>query len=128
MRALPHYAPLVGPSLPPRCTQLLMTRPRDEWKVDVSSRYKALEQYSKDAARRKFLDKLHDLPYGHAVFFPVKKVVDPVGQLPPKTILGVNTRGVHFFRPRCVREGGGARAGGRAGGRAGAVRTGLVMP
>lgn len=43
---------------------------------------------------------LRGLPYGLSTFFAVKKVEDPVGLLPPKVILAVNFRGVHFFRPR----------------------------
>lgn len=78
--------------------QLLMTRPRDEWKVDVGHRYKALEQYTKDGARIYFLQTLRSLPYGMSVFFPVKRVEDPIGLLPPKCIIGVNMRGLHFFR------------------------------
>jgi hypothetical protein len=41
-----------------------MTRPREEWKVDVLSRYKALEQFSKEDARLQFLRILRSLPYG----------------------------------------------------------------
>ncbi len=35
---------------------------------------------------------------GNAVFFPVKRIEDPIGLLPAKLILGINKRGVHFFR------------------------------
>ena len=45
-------------------TQLLMTRPRDEWRHDVTSRYRALEQFSKEDARLQFLRILRSLPYG----------------------------------------------------------------
>ena len=41
-----------------------MTRPREEWKVDVLARYKALEQFSKEDARLQFLRILRSLPYG----------------------------------------------------------------
>lgn len=44
--------------------QLLMTRPRDEWRHDVASRYRALEQFSKEDARLQFLRILRSLPYG----------------------------------------------------------------
>ena len=44
--------------------QLLMTRPRDEWRHDVTSRYRALEQFSKEDARLQFLRILRSLPYG----------------------------------------------------------------
>ena len=79
--------------------QVLMTRPREEWKVDVSARYKALEQFSKEDARLQFLRILRSLPYGNSIFFPVKRIEDPIGLLPGKLILGINKRGVHFFRP-----------------------------
>ena len=79
--------------------QVLMTRPREEWKVDVAARYKALEQFSKEDARLQFLRILRSLPYGNSIFFPVKRIEDPIGLLPGKLILGINKRGVHFFRP-----------------------------
>jgi len=79
--------------------QVLMTRPREEWKVDVTARYKALEQFSKEDARLQFLRILRSLPYGNSIFFPVKRIEDPIGLLPGKLILGINKRGVHFFRP-----------------------------
>ena len=75
-----------------------MTRPREEWSLDVGSRYKALEQFSKEDARLQFLRILRSLPYGNSIFFTVKRIEDPIGLLPAKLILGVNKRGVHFFR------------------------------
>ena len=44
--------------------QVLMTRPRDEWRQDVSGRYKVLEHFSKEDARLQFLRILRSLPYG----------------------------------------------------------------
>ena len=41
-----------------------MTRPREEWRLDVSARYRALEQFSKEDARLQFLRILRSLPYG----------------------------------------------------------------
>ncbi|GLC77793.1 hypothetical protein PLESTB_000955500 [Pleodorina starrii] len=79
--------------------QVLMTRPRDEWKADVTARYRALEQFSKEDARLQFLRILRSLPYGNSIFFAVKRIEDPIGLLPAKLILGINKRGVHFFRP-----------------------------
>lgn len=35
---------------------------------------------------------------GNSIFFPVKRIEDPIGLLPAKLILGINKRGVHFFR------------------------------
>lgn len=44
--------------------QVLMTRPREEWRNDVSARYKVLEHFSKEDARLQFLRILRSLPYG----------------------------------------------------------------
>jgi hypothetical protein len=79
--------------------QVLMTRPREEWRADVVARYRALEQFSKEDARLQFLRILRSLPYGNSIFFSVKRIEDPIGLLPAKLILGINKRGVHFFRP-----------------------------
>lgn len=79
--------------------QVLMSRPREEWKQDVMTRYKALSQFSKDDARVQYLRIIRSLPYGNAIFFTVKRIEDPIGLLPQKLILGINKRGVHFFRP-----------------------------
>ena len=46
------------------CAQVLMTRPREEWRQDVSGRYKVLEHFSKEDARLQFLRILRSLPYG----------------------------------------------------------------
>lgn len=78
--------------------QVLMTRPREEWRTDVTARYRALEQFSKEDARLQFLRILRSLPYGNSIFFAVKRIEDPIGLLPAKLILGINKRGVHFFR------------------------------
>ncbi len=51
--------------------QLLMTRPRDEWRHDVASRYRALEQFSKEDARLQFLRILRSLPYGMLLMLPL---------------------------------------------------------
>ena len=76
-----------------------MGRPREEWKTDVMSRYRALANHSEDEARTQFLRVIRSLPYGNSLFFTVKRIEDPIGLLPPKLILGINKRGVHFFRP-----------------------------
>ncbi|KAJ6809319.1 kinesin-like protein KIN-14I [Iris pallida] len=57
------------------------------------------ENLSKDDARQQFLRILRTLPYGNSVFFSVRKIDDPIGLLPGRIILGINKRGVHFFRP-----------------------------
>ncbi|KAL4428851.1 hypothetical protein ABPG77_005289 [Micractinium sp. CCAP 211/92] len=79
--------------------QILTSRPRGEWLADVASRYRALAQFSKDDARTQYLRIIRSLPYGNSIFFTVKRIEDPIGLLPPKLILGINKRGVHFFRP-----------------------------
>ncbi|KAL4451514.1 hypothetical protein ABPG75_007176 [Micractinium tetrahymenae] len=79
--------------------QILTSRPRQEWMADVSARYRALAQFSKDDARTQYLRIIRSLPYGNSIFFSVKRIEDPIGLLPPKLILGINKRGVHFFRP-----------------------------
>ena len=78
---------------------ILTSRPRSEWISDVSSRYKSLAQFSKDDARLQFLRIIRSLPYGNSIFFAVRRMEDPIGLLPAKLILGINKRGVHFFRP-----------------------------
>ena len=65
----------------------------------MKSRYRSLDQFSKEEARLHFLRILRSLPYGNSIFFPVKKMEDPIGLLPQKLILGINRRGVHFFKP-----------------------------
>lgn len=61
-------------------------------------RYKALSEFSKEDARAQFLRILRTLPYGSSTFFSVKRIEDPIGLLPAKLVLGINKRGVHFFR------------------------------
>lgn len=65
----------------------------------MQSRYRALAQFSKEDARLQYLRIIRSLPYGNSVFFTVKRIEDPIGLLPQKLILGINKRGVHFFRP-----------------------------
>ncbi|XP_029130432.1 kinesin-like protein KIN-14I [Cajanus cajan] len=79
--------------------QILMTRAKREWEYDILSRYRSLENLSKDDARQQFLRILRALPYGNSVFFNVRKIDDPIGLLPGRIILGINKRGIHFFRP-----------------------------
>lgn len=79
--------------------QSLETRSIDEWIQDVMCRYRSLEPFSKEDSRVQFLRILRSLPYGNSVFFPVRRIEDPIGLLPGKLILGINKRGVHFFRP-----------------------------
>lgn len=52
--------------------QILASRPRGEWLADVSARYRALAQFSKDDARVQYLRIIRSLPYGNSIFFTVK--------------------------------------------------------
>ncbi|XP_010270632.1 PREDICTED: kinesin-like calmodulin-binding protein homolog isoform X2 [Nelumbo nucifera] len=79
--------------------QIVITRAKREWELDILSRYHLMEHLSKDDARQQFLRILRTLPYGNSVFFGVRKIDDPIGLLPGRIILGINKRGVHFFRP-----------------------------
>ncbi|XP_031488283.1 kinesin-like protein KIN-14I isoform X2 [Nymphaea colorata] len=79
--------------------QIAITRARREWEVDILSRYNLMEHLSRDDARQQFLRILKTLPYGNSIFFAVRKIDDPIGLLPGRIILGINKRGVHFFRP-----------------------------
>jgi hypothetical protein len=56
----------------PSSPQILNSRPRQEWMADVSSRYRALAQFSKDDARIQYLRIIRSLPYGNSIFFTVK--------------------------------------------------------
>jgi hypothetical protein len=80
----PSQTPLLAPSppLPPH----------------QPNSYKALSEFSKEDARSQFLRILRTLPYGSSTFFTVKRIEDPIGLLPAKLVLGINKRGVHFFR------------------------------
>ncbi|XP_027346242.1 kinesin-like protein KIN-14I [Abrus precatorius] len=79
--------------------QISMTRAKREWELDILSRYHSLQHMTKDDARQQFLRILRTLPYGNSVFFNVRKIDDPIGLLPGRIILGINKRGIHFFRP-----------------------------
>ncbi|KAF7130507.1 hypothetical protein RHSIM_Rhsim10G0188900 [Rhododendron simsii] len=79
--------------------QIAITRAKQEWESDILSRYRSMENLTKDDAREHFLRILRTLPYGSSVFFSVRKIDDPIGLLPGRIILGINKRGVHFFRP-----------------------------
>ncbi|CAA0813431.1 Kinesin-like calmodulin-binding protein [Striga hermonthica] len=79
--------------------QIAITRAKRDWELDILSRYRSMENLTKDDARQQFLRILRTLPYGNSVFFAVRKIDDPIGLLPGKIILGINKRGVHFFRP-----------------------------
>ncbi|KAF2561517.1 hypothetical protein F2Q70_00019028 [Brassica cretica] len=79
--------------------QIAITRAKREWELDILALYSSMENVTKDDARQQFLRILKALPYGNSVFFSVRKIDDPIGLLPGRIILGINKRGVHFFRP-----------------------------
>ncbi|KAL2531193.1 Kinesin-like calmodulin-binding protein [Abeliophyllum distichum] len=79
--------------------QIAITRAKRDWELDILSRYRSMENLTKDDARHQFLRILRTLPYGNSVFFAVRKIDDPIGLLPGRIILGINKRGIHFFRP-----------------------------
>ncbi|KAL5063528.1 hypothetical protein RYX36_025265 [Vicia faba] len=111
LSALQILAEIGSVSTPESCTnwnsllerflprQISMTRARREWEFDILSRYHSLEHLTKYDARQQFLRILRALPYGNSVFFNVRKIDDPIGLLPGRIILGINKRGIHFFRP-----------------------------
>eukprot|EP00850_Spirogloea_muscicola_P016207 SM000130S27094 [mRNA] locus=s130:100733:108576:+ [translate_table: standard] len=92
------WAQLVQAAIP---APVFTTRPRAEWEQDVLSRLRLLQKQgsTKDDARGQLLRFLRALPYGSSVFYHVRRVEDPIGLLPGKLILGINKRGIHFFRP-----------------------------
>nr|XP_043631561.1 kinesin-like protein KIN-14E [Erigeron canadensis]XP_043631562.1 kinesin-like protein KIN-14E [Erigeron canadensis] len=79
--------------------QIAITRAKKDWELDILGRYRSMENLTKEDARHQFLRILRMLPYGYSVFFSVRKIDDPIGLLPGRIILGINKRGVHFFRP-----------------------------
>ncbi|XP_071735356.1 kinesin-like protein KIN-14E isoform X1 [Rutidosis leptorrhynchoides] len=78
---------------------IALTRAKRDWELDILNRYRSMENLTKEDARHQFLRILRMLPYGYSVFFSVRKIDDPIGLLPGRIILGINKRGVHFFRP-----------------------------
>jgi hypothetical protein len=77
---------------------LLPARPKDEWVADVKSRYEAMVGVTSEDAQLQFLNIMRCLPYGNSVFFAAKLLEDPTGLLPSSLALGINKRGIHFFR------------------------------
>jgi len=68
---------------------ILTSRAREDWSADVQQRHRALTQHSKEDARLGLLRMIRSLPYGGSIFFPVKRIEDPIGLLPG--------RGLHSF-------------------------------
>lgn len=78
---------------------LFASRTKKEWDADVASHAKALASCTKDEARGHILRIIAKLPFGNSIFFPVRRIEDPIGLLPGRTLLGINKKGIHFFRP-----------------------------
>ena len=74
------------------------TRDPKEWAEHISRQHAAMRGLSGDEARQALLRMIRSLPYGNSAFFKAKRVDDPIGLLPGKLMIGVNKRGVHFFR------------------------------
>ena len=74
------------------------TRPTEEWAKHISAQHTAVRGLSAGEARAALLRMIQTLPYGHSVLFQARRVDDPIGLLPGKVMIGVNKRGVHFFR------------------------------
>ncbi|XP_024363319.1 kinesin-like protein KIN-14I isoform X2 [Physcomitrium patens] len=87
---------LLDGSLP---KQIAITRAKRDWESNILNRYRAMAHLTKGEARQQLLRILRSLPYGNSVFFSILKIQDPIGLLPGRIILGINKRGVHFFRP-----------------------------
>ena len=114
---------------------LLATRPMQEWLDDVRPRAAAaaaaagvgaagadpsILAAAATAARRTFMSRIRDLPYGNALFFPITfspadqapgggggggaSTSHPlVASFPPQMLLGVNRRGLHLFQASAPR-------------------------
>jgi len=74
------------------------TRPTKEWTEHIAGQHASIRGLSGDEARQALLRMIRSLPYGNSAFFRAKRVDDPIGLLPGKLMIGVNKRGVHFFR------------------------------
>ena len=79
--------------------ELRSTMDMNEAVREVALRLRAVANMSKEETRAEFLRILCHLPYGNSSFYNVKRIEDPIGLLPSKVIIGVNKRGIHFFRP-----------------------------
>lgn len=82
-----------------RIREVKRMRSWEEWKADVLLRCTTLKCTCSSIAQYAFISLLRSLPYGNSVFFHVARLDDPIGLLPPKLVLGINSKGVHFFRP-----------------------------
>jgi len=74
------------------------SRTSSEWAEHISRQHVPVKGLSSDDARQGLLRMIRSLPYGNSTFFPARRVDDPIGLLPGRLIIGINKRGVHFFR------------------------------
>ncbi|CAL55645.1 FERM/acyl-CoA-binding protein, 3-helical bundle [Ostreococcus tauri] len=77
---------------------MVNTRPTEEWSSHIVAQHASVRGLSSEEARQGLLRMIQTLPYGHSVLFRARRVDDPIGLLPGKLMIGVNKRGVHFFR------------------------------
>lgn len=73
-------------------------RSPSDWAEHIARQHVPVKGLSSDEARLALLRMVRSLPYGNSTFFPARRVDDPIGLLPGKLIIGINKRGVHFFR------------------------------
>ncbi len=104
-----HYASLYCPVIArvrklTDVLQLLMTRPRDEWRHDVTSRYRALEQFSKEDARLQFLRILRSLPYGTLLMLPLVAFHSTDTHTFPRASSALSGCTVPFRQPCCTKD------------------------
>ena len=69
------------------------------WDKDIKDRWTAMRGMEGVVAKQHILHFLRSLPYGNASFYKVRPAEDPLKLFPSKLIMGVNKRGLHFFRP-----------------------------
>lgn len=67
--------------------------------VDLKLQDMRRQQWRPVDAQALFVRFIQELPHGHSRFFMVERQIDPLHKLPSKTIIGVNQRGIHLFRP-----------------------------
>ena len=78
---------------------MLQQHPVEEWAGEVQRNHGALANHTREEARGGLLRMIRSLPYGGSIFFQVRRIEDPIGLLPGMIALGINKRGIHFFRP-----------------------------
>ena len=74
------------------------SRSPSDWAEHIARQHVPVKGLSSDEARKALLRMVRALPYGNSIFFPARRVDDPIGLLPGKLTIGINKCGVHFFR------------------------------